>query len=755
MAPTITAKNVDLRNCEREQIQYPGAILPHGALLVVREPQFIVLQASQNTEEHFGIPAEAMLGKPLASLIGGEQAKSIRNRVEEGPLPGPPIRIAVITLGGRKWDVLAHRHDQVLFLELEPVALIDEPPIADIYSDLRASVARLHQARSYKTFLELAAHQVRHFTGFDRVMIYKFRRDGSGYVIAESLIDGETPYLGQHFPQSDVPAPAKRLFSLSWLRHQPQIDYVPVPLVPEMNPITQAPLDMSYAMLRSVSVMYTGYLKNMGTHASMVITLLRNGQLWGLIACHHHAGPKHVSYERRTACEFLGNMVSLLIAEKEDLEFFDYKLKLKNTQVAIVDALTRTEELTDVLVGGTPNILDFVHASGAAVVAKGKVSLVGQTPSEEQVQWLVHNLSAKLSSGPYSTDSIANEFPAAAEFAAVASGVLAIRLESARNDCLLWFRPEVIQTVNWAGDPHKPVDISDDGQRLLPRTSFALWVETVKLRSEPWLEIEIQAARDFAWAILEHVIRKAERLRELYLDLERSYVELDAFAHTASHDLREPLRGIHNYAQFVLEDCEDRLRPEDSTKLKTIVRLTERMDKLLDSLLYYSRISRTELKPEERDFSEIVKASLELVSSRIFDCKAEIQVDTDLPKVSTDPTCAIEVLTNLISNSLKYNDREHKLVKIGATDYKGLYPVFYVRDNGIGIDPQHHESVFTIFRRLHGANEFGGGTGAGLTIVRKIIERHGGRIWVESALGQGATFYFTLSGQEHAREARA
>lgn len=652
--------------------------------------------------------------------------------------------MAIVRLQNEDWNVLAHRNDQVLFLEFEPRAVQREESVSDLYSELRGAIAKIQNAKSLQELMELTVHRIRAFTGFDRVMAYKFLEDGSGWVRSESVISGQTEYLGLHFPPSDIPAPARRLFSLSWLRHQPDIHYTPVAIVPENNPLTGNPLDMSCAVLRSVSVMYTGYLKNMGTDASMVLTLLKNGQLWGLIACHHHSGPKHVPYEVRAACEFLANIVSLLIAQKEDLEVADYQIKLHTTQAMLIDSLTKIGHFTDAIVNGKASLLDFVQATGAAVVSDGKISLVGKTPTAQQTQKLVDLLSSQTSEEVFSTDSLATIFPQALEFKGVASGLLAIRFAISKNDYLLWFRPERLQTVKWAGDPHKPVEYSSDGQRLLPRTSFALWLESVQLKSAPWLEIEIQAAHSLRIAILEFVLRQAEQLDELYKNLERSHTQLSAFAYVASHDLKEPLRGIHNYSQFLLQDCSDRLRPEDIEKLKAIGRLTQRMDDLLDSLLKYSRISRSELKPATCDLNKIIADTLEMLRVRIAESGVKISIPRPLPKIEVDGPSITEVFSNLISNAAKYNDKPEKLVEIGFVERPGKAPVLFVRDNGIGIESVHMDSIFMIFRRLHGQNEFGGGTGAGLTISRKIVERQGGKMWVESTPAAGSTFYFTV-----------
>lgn len=745
MTAPITSRNVDLSNCDRELIQFPGAILSHGVMLVIQEPKLTILQASQNTAAEFGVEASELLGQGLDKLLDHERLQQLKEELERDPLQGPPIGIAPVSLNGQEWNVLAHRHDEVLFLEFEPRSSTVEKSAADLYSELRDAIAKIQNTKSCQEFLDVTVRRIRAFTGFDRVMAYKFLEDRSGWVLSESVIEGQTPYLGLHFPPTDIPAPAHRLFALSWLRHQPDISYTPVPLVPQDNPITGRPLDLSYAGLRSVSAMYTGYLKNMGTDASMVMNLMKNGKLWGLIACHHHSGPKHVPYEVRAACEFLASVVSLQLADKEGLEFSDYKLKLKNTRTALLRTMAESGEFASGLINSNPNLLDFVDCGGAAVVNDGKISLTGNTPDEDQVSSIVEWLSLNVKDEIFATDSLAAVLPEAKYFREVASGILAIHFAATKKDYLLWFRPEILKTVKWAGNPHKPVDISDNGQRLMPRTSFALWQESVQFKSRPWLELEIDAAREFRVAILELILRQAEKIGDLYKSLERSYIELDSFAYVASHDLKEPLRGIHNYSRFLLEDCAHQLRPEDIDKLRAMTRLTQRMEDLLDSLLSYSRISRTELRRQNHDLNQVVADALDSLSVLVAESGTEIRIPRPLPVASVDATAVSEIFSNLISNALKYNNKPAKWLEIGFLDQDEDPVVFFVRDNGIGIDAEHFESIFKIFRRLHGPKEFGGGTGAGLTIAHKIVQRHQGRIWVESSPGSGATFFFTLA----------
>ena len=743
--PVITAKNVDLSNCDREQIQYPGSVQPHGVMITLAEPGLLILQASENAAELLGIPAEDLLGSDVGRLFSKAEFEILRARLGDETFEGAPVHLVRRQFAGREFDVLAHRFDGVLILEFEARPQGAVTPVLDLYSELQVSIAKLGATQGLQAFLDLAVLHVRRFTGFDRVLAYKFMEDGSGWVRAEALKTGLESFLDLHYPASDIPAPARRLFSLTWLRHQPDLSYRPARMIPENNPATGKPLDMSYAFLRSVSVMYVDYLKNMGTQSSMVMTLMKDGKLWGLIACHHCSGPKHVPYEVRVATEFLANMVSLLMSAKENAEQYEYRMKLQSTRDMLVANVARHGDFTAGFVGGSPDLLDFIHSSGAAVVVNGIPTRIGMTPTENQIASIIRWLSREMEQEVFATDCLSACVPEAAGFAGVCAGLLALRFSRASGDYLLWFRPETVYTVSWAGDPSKPVDLSDDGQRLLPRTSFALWKESVRLKSRPWEEFEIAAAKTLRAPLLELALRGAEKLGRLYEELELSHTELDSFAHVAAHDLKEPLRGIHTYAQILHLEYAGKLEPDAVSKLETMIRLSKRMDGLLTSLLDYSRLGRP-ITQVSCDLNATVKTALDTLDLRIQQDGVTVRIPRPLPVILGDSERLREVFENLVANAIKYNDKPHKEVEIGFRESASDGPViFFVKDNGIGIEERFHDKIFQIFQRLHDREAFGGGSGAGLTIIRKIIERHGGRIWVESIPGEGTTFCFTLS----------
>jgi light-regulated signal transduction histidine kinase (bacteriophytochrome) len=603
--------------------------------------------------------------------------------------------------------------------------------------------------------------EVQTITGFERIMVYQFDPEGAGIVIAEEKLEDLSPYLGLHYPPSDIPQQAKQLYTNNLLRLIPNVNYQPVELIPINNPLDNSPVDLSFSVLRSVSPIHIEYLKNMGVTASMSISLIQGEKLWGLIACHDSL-PKYLSYEVRTACEFIGQIMSLELANKEANEDLEYKMKLKSIQSKFLEAIPQAGNLRDYLITSESNLLEIVNAKGSVICWDDKFTLSGQTPEESDLPELLAWVDNKIQNNIFYTSSLSKVYPAAAKFKNVASGLLALVISKVHKTYILWFRPEVIQTVTWGGNPHKAVEVETDGScRLSPRKSFELWKETVQDKSLPWKSCEIQAVTELRSAIVGIVLRQAEELAKINIELERSNNELDAFAYIASHDLKEPLRGIHNYANFLIEDYGNILNQEGVAKLQTMVSLTQRMEDLINSLLHFSRLGRMELSLQKTNLNDKIQNVIDLLSISQKQTQVEIRIPRSLPSIRCDQVQVNELLTNLISNAIKYNNKEHKLVEIGFLEAAALPKqyniyidkenpqssvVFYVKDNGIGIRERHLDAIFRIFKRLHGRSEYGGGTGAGLTIAKKIVERHGGSIWVESIYGEGSTFYFTLPG---------
>jgi two-component system, chemotaxis family, sensor kinase Cph1 len=740
---------VDITNCDKEPIHIPGSIQPHGVLLGLKEPELTILQVSNNTFSFFGLQPEELLNQPLSRLLEAEQINFLHDCLFQEDLQlVNPIELSISSGDGfiTLFDGIIHRSNEILILELEPLKIAKNHNFFNLYHSVKLAMSKLQGANTVTELSQIIVQQVKKLNGFDRVMLYRFDENWDGVIIAEDKVEHLTPYLGLHYPASDIPKQARQLYCQNWLRLIPDVDYQAAAIIPAENPLNKQPLDLSGSVLRSVSPLHVEYLHNMGVTASMSISIIKNKQLWGLIACHHET-PKYVPYEIRNACEFLGQMTSLELAAKEDSEDSEYKIYLKSVQAKLVEYMSGENNFAEGLINKEPNLLNLVNAQGAVVCFEGECFTVGNTPQKSDIQDLVEWINHSLREGIFYTDALSKVYPNAERFADIASGLIALSISKSHKNYVLWFRPEVMQTVDWGGNPNKPVEVVNNGDvRLTPRKSFELWTETVSLHSLPWKPCEVNAALELRSAIIGMVLKKADELAKLNIELERSNKELDAFAYIASHDLKEPLRGIHNYSNFLIEDYGETLDEEGQNKLRTLIRLTQRMEDLIDSLLHFSRLGRVDLSMQQTDMNSIVNRSLDLLRGRIEETGVEIRIPRPLPTVYCDRIQVGEVFNNLIANAMKYNDKPEKIIEIGYIQTSEEPVIFYVRDNGIGIREKHFDAIFRIFKRLHGPNKYGGGTGAGLTIAKKIVERHDGRIWLESTYGEGTTFFFTLQG---------
>ena len=731
----------DLTTCDREPIHVPGLVQGHGVLLALREPNLSVVQASENVAAATGLSPAETLGRPVDRLVAEADAERCRRwLLSPGVREASPTRLA---FRGGTFDATAHRHDGVLILELENRRVGEPAPPTD-YRAVRLAMGRLQASSTLADFCGVAAAEMRALTGFDRVTVYRFDDDWNGRVFGEARREDLAPLLGLHFPASDIPEPARRLYRLNKIRLIADAEAPAVPLVPGQNPLTGRPLDLSFSVLRSVSPVHIQYLKNMGVRTSMSVSLLREGRLWGLLSCLHYGGPRYVDPEVRDACEFLGEVVSAQLAVKEDSEGHEYRERLRAVRERLLQRMSAEGDLVRGLPGD--DLLALTGAAGAAIAYDGSCTLTGSTPTEAQVKRLVAWLRVHADGEVFHTDGLSRLYPEAADFKDVASGLMAISTTKAQGHYVLWFRPEVLQTVDWGGDPRKSAGEGPSGL-LTPRRSFELWQEEVRLKSLPWRPWEVDAARLLRDAIVAVVVRRAEELTRLNAELERSNSDLDAYAFVTSHDLKEPLRGINNYATFLMEDYSAKLDETGVDKLKALVRLSERLEDIVESLLRYARLGRADLAVAPTDLNPVLAGVLDLLRVTLDEKGVEVRVRGPLPIVPCDRTQAELLFTNLLTNAVKYNDKPSKWVEVGfevPVEGADRRPVFHVRDNGIGVPEKHRHAVFRMFKRLHGRDKYGGGSGAGLAFAEKIVERHGGSIWVESIPGEGATFYFTL-----------
>ncbi len=737
--PEITAALLDLAEdaCAREPIRVPGAIQPHGALFVIDPATGRILQAAigDETLAHLRPPDVQRLPDLLPPEFG-----HLFNNLPERLKSDLPVYLGHAGISPYHHHVHAHRSGDAWIVEFEAAHNDDGADFSAIYPNIREFIDALEGFVTIEQCTALTARHVRRIAKLDRVMVYRFDKDWNGEVVAEDRNERLPSYLGLRFPASDLPPQARELYRRNRLRLIVDANYKPALLEPELNPLTGEPVDLGFATLRSVSPVHLQYMRNMGTMASMSISLVVDGRLWGLVSC-HNSSPVNVPYHVRTACDFIGQILSMQIDARETTRMAERRNGLRKIQTRLLASMAAADHFILGLIENASDLMALTNATGVAVVAAGSCTLRGVTPAEDDVMRIVAWL-ARSGCDVLHTHHLADQMPQADSFKNEASGLLAISISQIHESFVLWFRREVIHTVEWGGEPRKQPVMVDGAPKLNPRASFNSWQETVRLTSEPWHRAEIDAAADLRTAIVDIVLRKAEELAVLSERLMRTNKELEAFSYSVSHDLRAPFRHIVGYAQLLKKYEGEKLSDRGLRYLATIIESALSAGTLVDDLLSFSQIGRTALTPVTVDMNVLVREVIASLTVEQDAHKVDWRIE-ELTSIRADPVMIRLVMQNLIENALKFSrQREPAVIEIGCRKSPEEIQ-FSVGDNGVGFDMAYVGKLFGVFQRLHRVEEFEG-TGIGLANVKRIVDRHGGRIWAESAPGEGATFFFTL-----------
>ena len=515
---------VDLTTCEREPIHIPGAIQPHGVLLAV-DTEMRVAMASANVKDLLGLAAEEAVGRPLRDVVGPTLTQAIVARLAANVSSEPLVQVLDelpdgCDLAGREVDVRHHRSGERLIVEVEPVSVTGAPRLS--YESTRGAMARLAQSRSVADLAGQLAVEIRTLLGFDRVMVYRFDDEWNGEVIAEEKRDDLNPFLGLHYPASDIPAQARRLYTLNWTRLIADIDYNPVPLHPVFDPLTDEALDLSHASLRSVSPIHIEYLSNMGVSASMSISLVVDGELWGLVACHHYSGPHRPSHDARAAAEFLGQVASQLAADRERADARERTLVAQSVLARITARIAASADSPLDSVMDDPELLTLVNASGAALYYDGVLRTRGTVVELRLLQAMATALEDRDHYAT-ATDRIATMVPELEGNPDVA-GVL--RVGSAHDRWMIFLRPEQERIVDWGGDPTNKELYAAEGPdvRLSPRKSFDMWRQVVRGRSLPWAPWKVEIADALGKYLIGLLLTRSREQIALAESVQRSVV---------------------------------------------------------------------------------------------------------------------------------------------------------------------------------------------------------------------------------------
>lgn len=534
-----TTEHPDLTACDREPIHLLGAIQSFGFLIAV-STDWLVSRASENLADHIGIAWDEACGQPLDSVLSESAVHDIRNRLAYLQGEDSVERLLRIRLKPElpEYDVAIHFSHSLIIIEGEPSAA---PGHEDIGITVRSMMMRQSQAASMQNFRLSAVRQIRAITGFDRVMLYRFDQDGAGEVVAESVVSKRESFLGLRYPATDIPKQARALYVRNMLRVIADLQDPGARILPERDPDGQ-PIDLSMSVLRSVSPVHIEYLSNMGVRASLSISVVCEGRLWGLIACHHYS-PLRPSLEQRTAAELFGRMFSMMLESREREEAAAYEQRSRAITDRLMAVVAQDAELLHNPEWMGETISAAIPNDGIAVYLDGRMSLSGMTPDEDQFRALVRELSVGAASQIVITDCLSRLHPPAAAYAERAAGMLAIPISRSPRDYVVLFRSEKVRSVRWAGDPEKAMEEDANGVRLSPRKSFEAWRQLVQGVSEPFTAAERRVAEAMRTSLLEVILLLAEGRQN---DQARAHERQDLLIAELNHRVRNVLSLVRS-----------------------------------------------------------------------------------------------------------------------------------------------------------------------------------------------------------------
>ena len=721
-----------LDHCASEPIHIPGSIQPHGLLMVVSK-DFIIEQISENAPDFIGVAAGDCLGKHLSEFLDVKALAPILKTSSEEALQ--PIHSIIVPIKNKDFNAVSHYSGHSLIIECEPI-YDDEKPSGFYNDQLRNFAIGMHKAKSTQMVFDHVTEAVRKITGIDRVKLYRFDHDWHGEVVAESKAEHMPSYHGLHFPASDIPEQARRLYTQNYLRLIGNTKYRPVNIIPTLNPATHAPLDLSLSMLRSVSPIHVQYLENMNIYASLSISIIQNGKLWGLIAC-HHSKALYVPYIARNICEIMGHIFSAQLSTFEDNAKRQAQGKREELVKKLSSALDKNTRIDHLMRESHTLASEALNADGLVIKTLAHVLHYGQTPESDTIHTLIEWLGTRETESVFHTDDMTAYFKEKAGFENLKGGVLAVPISLKSRDTIMWFRNPLVQEVTWAGGPEKPVEETVAGYRLTPRSSFELWKETISQRAEPWLADDIKTAQSVVSILLE-----SEKI-----NAEQANLAKTEFLANISHEIRTPMNAVIGLAR-ILADSKP-LTERQKQFIHTLQISADGLLALINDMLDITKIESRNLELETIPFS--FTSMLEEVISMMSVKALEKGIVFTLSQEGVnekhflgDPGRIRQILLNLCSNAVKFTDHGTIFIHVHCTDTEATHCKnirLSVRDSGVGIPADKLESIFHKFVQADSSitRKFGG-TGLGLAITKMLTEAMGGTIAVSSVEGQGSEF---------------
>ncbi len=730
----------DLALCEAEPIHIPGAIQPHGAVIAAVAETGLISHASANLAAFIGVSPEAVLGIPIAEVIGVPAWRDISAaaRAQAGFAEG--MHGCVAGFRGQRFTLRGHATGAHVCVDIEPAA--PEGGAVSQFLAVQPVLESFRHAGSDAELCDMAVGALSRITGYDRVMAYRFGDDGNGEVVAEAVRDGLEPYLGLRYPASDIPVQARR----QYLRHPVGMiadsAYLPVPLLSEKSLDGGVPIDLTHSALRSVSPLHRQYMRNMGTVASLTVALTAEDGLWGMMVC-HHGSPLAANVEIRAAAEVIGQMVSARLAILRELATDEQRARRHATLGTLLQGLAESAKLPEGLAAMEHAFLAVVGASGGAICLDDTFICVGRTPARHIVEHVMGVMQAASGGQVLAVDSVAQLDKELACWRAELCGAMLVPLGQGGRDALLWVRPEHPVTVTWGGDPASHATADPRTGLLSPRASFRAWQQVVRGRAVAWSEADRALAQDLGHAV------EAEYAQRTRVELERALGESRAksrFLAGISHELRTPLNGILGYAQLL--GMEGGLNPLQSRRVDAMMSAGTHLLRIISRVLELSEIEaeHASFEPAMFDPRLVAGECLNLVRP-MAEAKAlflRLVTACDVPaKITTDPTRFRQILFNLLGNAVKFTRAGGVEVQLRmAAD--GVSLRVDVVDTGPGIEVAQRHRLFREFQQLGAMTEGGDSAGLGLAITARLVGLLGGCLGHKENPHGGSIFWLEL-----------
>ncbi|AYO85042.1 histidine kinase dimerization/phosphoacceptor domain -containing protein [Methylobacterium brachiatum] len=725
----VRAEPVDASHCEREPIHIPGSIQPNAVMLAADAETLHVLAYSANIEEIVDPQDPPLAGRPLDDVLPRAFVDAIRARLTAGTLENGQSARRRLTLAGRAapYYAVAHAHAGrvIVELELEPESVDDFPTASQVDTEL--AVGRLRAAETLVEAAQIAALEIRALTGFEAVLVYQFDADWNGEAVAEDKVPGwSRSLLGLRFPASDIPAQARALYTRAKNRFVIDRDSVPVGLVAAPG-AGNGPIDLTFAQHRTLSPIHLEYQRNLGVNGSMSISIMVEGRLWGLMIGHHRR-PHYVTPETRSAATVLTDAFAMRVQEIESRRLWEERQAHLAVESRLVRELTRSDDFVAALTAGNATLLDLFSATGAGIAAGERVTLIGRSPPADMVGRIAAWLRDRLPAGEtqYSSSSFTAEYPEAAPYREIASGLLAAFVDESRENLLLWFRPEVPSTVTWGGDPRKPVLAGSGPVALLPRRSFERWVEERTGFAADWAEWQVHLAGSLAEAVEGVVLRqrrKIDELTSLLAEKERLLEQKDLLTREIDHRVKNSLQIVSAFLQMQrrqISDGEARQAFADtSARVMSVARVH-------DSLYQAERF-------DEVDLGQTIENLCNDLAGLAGEGHAvDLSAEPGLMVPYRKAVALSLIATELVTNAFKYaaNPTGGGRVEVSVSASGPGEVQLRVCDDGSGLPDDWAE-----------AKVRGKGTGLGMKLIRAMLDQINARLDV--ANNPGACFTIT------------